>query len=141
MSEGMVNRPIQIARGVLAPATGSGEQSPPGSAATIVIYDSTANTNNLQFNVSIPFTRLMLTIKSSADSGASGVICEGSNDNGAHWETMQTAGSYTAASGLSLFDFAVTMPQARIRYTNSAAVLTAWEMSLIGVIGDRAKTT
>lgn len=137
----IVNRPVQIARGVLTPAAGSGEQSPPGSGATIVIYDSTATNNGLQGNTLIPFTRLMLTIDSSADSAASGVICEGSDDNGAHWRTMQTAGSYTTASGMSLFDFAVTMPQARIRYTNSAAVLTTWEMSLIGVIGDRTKTT
>lgn len=138
----IVNRPVQIARGVLSPAAGSGEQSPPASGATITIYDSTAGQNGLQFNQAVPFTRLMLTIRSSADSAASGVICEGSNDNGAHWEAMQTAGSYvTATAGGTLFDFAVTMPQVRIRYTNSAATLTAWEMSLIGVIGDRAKTT
>lgn len=137
----MVNRPVQIARGVLLPNANSGETAPPASGATITIYDSTANNNGLQGNPSIPFTRLVLTVKSSADGAASGVTCEGSNDNGLHWETMQAASSYTTASGLSTYDFAVTMPQARIKFANSAAVLTVWEMSLIGVIGDRAKTT
>ena len=135
----MENRPVQIARGTFAPLANSGEQSPPGSGATITIYDSTAGQNGLQGNPLIPFTRLVLTVKSSADGGASGVTCEGSNDNGLHWETMVTAGSYLTASGLMTFDFAVNMPQARIKYVNSAAVLTTWEMSLQGVIGDRAK--
>jgi len=137
----IVNRPIQIARGVLTPAAGSGETAPPASGATITIYDSTANNNGLQGNPAIPFTRLVLTVKASADGAASGITCEGSNDNGAHWETMQAAVSYLTASGLMTFDFPVTMPQARIKYVNSAATLTVWEMSLIGVIGDRAKTT
>lgn len=138
MSFGMVNRPVQLARGVLAPAAGSGEQSPPGSGATIVIYDSTANNNGLQGNPSVPFSRMAFTVNSSAASGAGGVICEGSDDNGAHWRSMQTLADYS--TGMTYYDIAVTMPQVRIRYTNSAAVLTTWEMSLIGVIGDRAKT-
>lgn len=136
----IVNRPVQIARGVLSPAAGSGEQAPPASGATITIYDSTSTNNGLQFNQAVPFSRLMLTIKSSADGGASGLTFEGSNDNGAHWETMMTAASYTTAGGLTYYDVPVTMPQVRIKYVNSAATLTVWEMSLIGVIGDRAKT-
>lgn len=136
-----VNRPIQIARGVLSPAAGSGEQSPPGSGATIIIFDSTANANGKQFNTGIPFSRLALTIVSSADSAANGVIVEGSEDNGATWDAMATASQYLTASGLVAFDIFVTAPQVRIRYINSAAVLTTWKMSLVGVIGDRAKGT
>jgi hypothetical protein len=134
-----VNRPVWVARGVLNPAAGSGEQSPPGSGATIVIYDSTANNNGLQFSTNVPFSRLVLSINSSANSAASGVIIEGSEDNGANWDAMQAAQSYVSASGLTQYDILVTSPQVRIRYTNSAAVLTTWRMSLEGIIGDRSK--
>lgn len=141
MSFGMVNRNVPIARGVLNPAAGSGEQSPPGSGATIVIYDSTATSNGLQGNVAVPFARLVLTINSSANDAAPGIFWEGSDDNGLHWDTMNPSDTYTTASGLMVFDRPVTMPQVRIRYTNSANVLTTWRMSLIGIIGDRTKTT
>jgi hypothetical protein len=137
----IVNRTVQIARGVLSPAAGSGEQGPPASGATITIYDSTANNNGLQGNPTIPFSRLVLSINSSADGGASGLTFEGSTDNGATWDTMQTAASYTTASGNQIYDIAVLMPQVRIKYVNSAATLTRWRMSLEGVIGDRTKTT
>ena len=134
-----VNREIPIARGVLNPAAGSGEQSPPGSGATIVIFDSTANTNGLQFATWIPFARLVLSINSSANSGASGVIIEGSEDNGANWDAMQPAQTYLTANGLTQYDILVTSPQVRLRYTNSASVLTTWRMSLLGVMGDRSR--
>lgn len=133
------NRPIWIARGVLVPASGSGEQSPPGNGATIVIYDSTANANALQFNTPVPFSRLVLHIDSSHDSAASGVIIEGSTDNGTTWRAMQAAQTYATASGPTDYDILVTMPQVRLRYTNSAAVLTRWNLSLEGIMGDRSK--
>jgi len=134
-----VNRPIQIARGELSPAAGTGIQSPPASGATITIYDSTANNNGRQGNASVPFSRLVLDIISSADSAASGVTFEGSSDNGTTWDTMQTAQTYLTASGATTYDVLVTYPQVRIKYANSAATLTTWRMSLQGVIGDRAK--
>lgn len=135
------NRPILLARGVLNPATGSGEQSKPGSGSTITIYDSTANSNGLQFGTPVPFTRLMLTIVSSADSNATGVIFEGSEDNGANWDNMATPAQYLTANGMMTFDTGVTAPQVRVRYINSSAVLTTWRMSLTAVNGDRAKLT
>ena len=136
-----VNRPVWIARGVLSPAAGSGEQSPPGSGATITIYDSTAGNNGLQFSTPVPFSRLVLSINSSANSAASGVIVEGSEDNGTNWDAMTAAQTYLTGSGLTAYDIAVTSPQVRIRYTNSASVLTTWRMSLEGIIGDRTKMT
>ena len=136
-----VNRPIWIARGVLVPAAGSGEQAPPGSGATITIFDSTANANALQFNTPVPFSRLVLHIDADANSAASGVIIEGSTNNGATWTTMQAAQTYLTASGPTDYDILVTMPQVRLRYTNTAAVLTRWNMSLEGIMGDRSKGT
>ena len=133
-----VNREILIARGVLAPAAGSGEQAAPGSAATITIYDSTVNSNGLQFSTPLPFSRLVLTILSSNDSGAQGVVVNGSDDNGLHWDLVQIGQSYLAANGLTTFDILVVTPQVQIKYTNSANVLTSWRMSLTGVLGDRA---
>lgn len=136
-----VNRPVWIARGVLAAnaTAGSGEQAPPGSGATITIFDSTANANALQFNRPLPFSRMVLHIDSSHDSAASGVTFEGSTNNGATWTTMQAAQTYTTAAGPTDYDILVTMPQVRIKYANSAAVLTRWNMSLEGIVGDRAK--
>lgn len=137
----MPNRPVQIARGVLSPAAGSGEQSPPGSGATITIYDSTANTNNLQFNPHVPWSRIVLAVNSSHDGAANGVIFEGSEDNGANWDDMVAKQSYATASGLVSYDALVTAPQVRVRYINSANVLTRWRMSLMGITGDRSKGT
>jgi len=134
-----VNRPIVIARGSLSPPAGSGETAPPTSGQTITIFDSTANTNNLQGMTAIPFTRLVLSINSSANSAANGVTFEGSEDNGTNWDTMQAAQTYSTANGLTAYDVFVTSPQVRIKYANSAATLTTWRMSLIGVIGDRTK--
>lgn len=143
----MVNRPIWIARGVLNPTAGSGEQSPPGNAATITIYDSTGGSttgrdpNGAQFFTPVPWSRLVLSIKSSADSGASGVLFEGSEDAGLNWDAMQAGQTYLTANGLTQYDVLVTSPQVRIKYTNSAAVLTTWRMSLEGILGDRSKGT
>ena len=128
----VTNRAVPIARGVLVPASGSGEQAPPGNNATITIFDSTANANSLQFITPLPFERLVLVIDSSHDSGANGVIIEGSTNNGSTWVAMQTAQTYLTANGPTTYDILVVMPQVRLRYTNSAAVLTRWNMSLRG---------
>jgi len=133
-----VNRPVLIARGVLNPAAGSGEQSKPASGATITIFDSTAGGNNLQFFTPLPFARLVLSIISSADGAANGVTFEGSNDNGATWNTMQAAQTYLTANGLTSYDVLVVEPQVRIKYVNSANTLTTWNMSLTGYF-DRSK--
>lgn len=142
-----VNPPIWLARGALAadiPA-GSGVTAPPGSGATITIYDSTGGAaanravNGLQFSPPVPWARLVLHIDSSADSAASGVIIEGSTNGGTTWTAMYAAQTYLTANGPTDYDILVTMPQVRLRYTNSASVLTRWNMSLEGVIGDRSK--
>lgn len=137
----MPNRPVQIAAGDLAaniPA-GSGLQAPPGSGATIVIFDSTLNTPIGQGMSLLPFSRLVLHIDSSADSGASGVVIEGSSNYGRTWRAMQAAQTYLTANGGTDYDILVTMPQVKLSYTNSAAVLTRWNMSLEGILGDRSK--
>lgn len=125
---------------MLAPATGSGEQAAPTSGQTITVFDSTANANAQQFITPLPFARLMLTINSSADSAASGVTFEGSEDNGANWNTMQAAQKYLTANGVTQYDIVVLAPQVRIKYANSASTLTTWQMALIGYF-DRSKGT
>lgn len=132
------SRPITIARGVLSPAAGGPEQSPPASGATITIYDSTKDTpTGLSSPVPLPFSRLVLNIYSSNDSAASGVVFNVSSDGGAHWR-QKSAQTYSAASGLATYDVGTSGVNAiQIQYTNSANTLTAWEMSLEGVIGDR----
>lgn len=132
------NRPITIARGILAPVAGDPEQSPPGSGATITIYDSTLDKpTGIKSKESQPFGRIRLTMYSSHDSAASGVVFNLSEDYGAHWR-QQSAQSYTNAGGVTSYDLnASGAADVQILYTNSANVLTAWEMSLVGIVGDR----
>lgn len=132
------NRPVTIARGILSPAAGGPEQSPPGNGATITIYDSTSDKPaGLANKTPQPFGRLVLRIFSSHDSAASGVVFNVSQDGGAHWR-QQSAQSYTNASGETTFDLLASgAADVQITYQNSANALTAWEMTLIGIIGDR----
>ncbi len=135
----MTNRPVSIARGSLVVPAGSGVTAAPGSGATITIYDSTAQDNGLRPFPHVPWSRLVLSINSSANSGALGVTFEGSEDDGLNWDVMQAGQTYLTANGLTQFDCLVTSPQVRVKYVNSAAVLTTWRMYLEGIVGDRNK--
>lgn len=133
----MVNREVIIRRGRFTVPAGDPEQGPPGSGATITIFDSTANTNGVGRQiVGVPFSRLQFNIYSSHDSAASGVVFQASFDGGVTFRTQSTQ-TYLNANAQTTYDYLMKADHAKITYQNSASVLTAWEYTLVGILGDR----
>lgn len=137
MSEGMINRPVTIRCGKLTVPAGNPEQGPPGSGGVITIYDSALDWNGQQPQATgLPFTRVVLTLFSSHDSAASGLVFANKLD-GVIADTVVSY-TYSAAGGEFTYDYLIRSgSNVLITYTNSANVLTAWRYRLIGVIGDR----
>lgn len=137
MSLLMTNPPVTIRCGKLTVPAGGPEQGPPGNGATITIYDSVLDWNGVGAQApGLPFTRVVLTLFSSHDSGASGLVFANKLD-GVIPDTVVSY-TYSAAGGEFTYDFLVRSgSNLLITYTNSAAALTAWRYRLIGVIGDR----
>jgi len=140
MSVYMVNRPVVITKGKFSP-TGNeagGVIGPPGSGVTITLYDSTKDYAGLNTPPNgPPFSRIVLTLNSSADSAASGLVFAQAED-GINFDTV-SAFTYPTASALQTYDFLVRSPGSpvKITYQNSAAVLTYWRFVLTGILGDR----
>ena len=134
------HEPVVLYRGTTTPKAGSGETAGPGSGATVILYDATATNQSPGYNIRpCQFTRITGDIVSSHDSGALGVIVEMSDD-GTQWDAaVGFPSTYTAASGRLVLDILVTSPFLRIKYTNSAASLTKWQVNILGFLGDRAK--
>lgn len=140
MSEGMLNRPVVIVRGKFTIQAGDGEIAPPGSAATITLWDQVLDSpitslpgTQRKMN---PFSRYVLNIFSSHDSGASGVVFSESQDDGTNYDTISSQ-TYLNANGLTSYDVLSRGGHPKITYTNSASVLTAWRFTLLGILGDR----
>lgn len=130
------NRPVVIARGKFTVAPNDGEQGPPGSGATITIYDQTLDKPAAATQVpQPPFARLKLSIFSSHDSAASGVVFAESQDDGANFDTTSTQ-TYLNANGLTTYYYLMRGGHPKITYQNSASVLTAWRYTLEGIVGD-----
>lgn len=121
---------VCLARGFLLGTSGGGNAAP-GSAATITIFDSTVSTLS-SWRDGLPFNRLQLNIYSSHDSGADGVVFSSSFDRGTNFRTQSTD-TYLNADGATTYDYLVCGGHAKVAYTNSANVLTAWEMELFGI--------
>jgi len=119
-----------ITRGALLGVANSGTEAPPGSSATITIFDSTVAPTEMKSGV--PCNRVQLNIYSSHDSGASGLVFSSSFDNGLNFRT-QASYTYLNANGATTYDYLMKGRHVKIAYTNSANVLTAWEMELWGV--------
>lgn len=138
--EGIVNRPVVIARGKLTINPGDGEVAAPGSGSTITLWDQLLDSPvtslpGVQHSMH-PFSRYQLNILSSADSGASGLVFAESQDDGVNYDTI-SAQTYATANGLTSYDVLARGGHPKITYTNSASVLTSWRFTLIGIIGDR----
>jgi hypothetical protein len=120
---------VLLARGFL---TGTGAYAPPGSGATITIFDSTDSKLSSWLD-GLPFNRITLSVYSSHDSGASGVVFSSSFDRGGNFRS-QSATTYTnATDGARTWDYLIKGGHVKVAWTNSANVLTAWEMELHGV--------
>lgn len=120
---------VLICRGALLGTNGTGTQAPPGSGATITIFDSTSNPS--VFKSGVTFHRVQLNVYSSHDSGASGVVFSSSFDSGTNFRTQETY-TYLTAGGAFTYDYLMRGSHVKVAYTNSANVLTAWEMELYG---------
>jgi len=120
-----------LAKMALSPASGSSTVGPPGSSATITLFDSTTAGALAARSRGLVFEKVILNLLSSHASATDGVIFEVSTDRGANWESLIT---YTNTPGGTLFQRHVVIGASdfRIRYTNSANALTAWRGSLIG---------
>lgn len=120
---------VIIQRGNLT-GTG-GAQAAPGSGATITILD-TSDSGHTAWKDKVPFERIEVNIYSSHDSGASGVVFSSSFDRGSNFRT-QSSQTYLNANGATTYDYLMKGGHVKVAYTNSANVLTAWEMEVVGV--------
>ncbi len=109
---------------------GTGQVAKPGSGLTIVLWDSTSN--NAAAGKGARYKMLVVNITSSADSAANGLTFEESNDGGTTWEVVGTGDSYATANGYVKTYKKVSAPEVRVRYANSANVLTTWRGSVMG---------
>jgi hypothetical protein len=85
----------------------------------------------------VNWKRVIMTSVSSHDSGTNGVSVEASFNDGANWDVLVTY-TDTAAGAPNIHYIAVAVPRWRIRYTNSANVLTTWRGCLAGDEFERA---
>jgi hypothetical protein len=92
--------------------------APPGSGATITVWE--------QQNIPTDVATLALAVRSSHDSAANGVTFEVSFDAGASWDAVQAGSSYVAAGGMVVLTAPRVGTHMRVRYANSANVLTIW---------------
>jgi hypothetical protein len=119
---------VLLVRGFLLGTAGGGN-APPGSGATITILDTPTN---LTLVGGVPFARVELNVYSSHDSGASGVVFSSTFDRGTNYRTQST-NTYLNADGPTTYSYLMRGGGVKIAYTNSANVLTAWEMEVWAV--------
>ncbi len=129
------NRQELLKRWTLTGTAAQGFVPAPGSGATITIWDS--GNNDPSSSRAVRFKRLIYTNSSSADSGASGVVFQESADNGTNWKTIVSY-TDTAVGAPNIRYVSISFPRVRVTYTNSAAVLTEWNGSLVGDEYERA---
>ena len=119
----------------------TGQVAQPGSGATITLWDSGATISGAASQVAnknggTRFKRLIINIESSHVSAANGLQIDETNDDGTNWDNLV---SYTvAATTYTKSVVSVSAPRVRVRYVNSANVLTQWRGSIIGDEYDRA---
>lgn len=130
-----------LARGAITVPAGSGLVAKPGSGATITLWTSqnTANQATGTADTSTPngyrFKRLIINVLTDQNSAASGLVVQESDD-GTNWNTL-TSASVVAGTRTKLY-VSVAAPDVRVQYTNIAAVLGVWQMSILGDEYERA---
>jgi hypothetical protein len=140
MGWGGTGKPVVLYRGVLSAAAGTGQSSAPGNGATVTLWSSNlANPGAGSFYPPMPLKRFGLTILSSHDSAANGVIVEESED-GSVWDSISAIFPqvYTAANGRQFWDIKKTAAHIRFRYINSANPLAKWQASIEGLVDEAA---
>lgn len=119
----------------------NGSVAAPGNGSTITIFDSGTTVAGQQYSsmdaIGVNWKRVIMTSVSSHDSGASGVVFQASFDDGTNWDTIVSY-TDTAAGAPNIHYVALSVPRWRVRYTNSANVLTSWRGNLVGDEFDRS---
>lgn len=118
---------ILITRGV------TGDSSMPGSGATVTLW--TSDSNNQTRNDTPHWKMIIVNIYSSHASAANGLQFDESND-GSTWRNLVSFS--IAATTYTKNMVQVSAQYVRVRYVNSANVLTTWEMSIIGDQDERS---
>lgn len=138
----MEGRQETLARWTFTGTAAQGYIPAPGSGATITIFDSGSRENTqpgatANYTAGRRWKRVIMSSTSSHDSAANGVSFEVSYDNGANWDVLVQY-SDTAVGAPNVHYVSMAAPRWRVRYTNSANVLTAWRGDLIGDEYERA---
>jgi hypothetical protein len=99
----------------------------PGSGATITLWDSGGA--SVGASQGTRYKRVIVNVFASAASAASGLSFQESHDDGTNWDELVAfsilATTYTKNT------VAMSAPRLRVRYTNSASVLTTWRGGVI----------
>lgn len=123
----MDNRREAKANWITGGTAAQGYIAAPGNAATITLWDSNADGRNKSQGTR--YKRVIANIYSSAASGTNGLSFQESADDGANWDELA---SYTvAATTYTKSVVGMSAHRTRVRYTNSAAVLTAFRGGII----------
>jgi hypothetical protein len=123
-----------LARGYFTIAPNdAGVIAAPGSGSTITLWDSGANV--AKADRGCRFKRIIVGIVSSAASAALGLTIDESLDDGLNWDNL--TGFSISANTYTKNYIAVGAPRIRVRYANSANVLTAWRFAIMGDATDR----
>ena len=109
----------------------------PGSGLTIVIFDTTANSTasgaSSSSNFGARYKGLIWNLESSHDSAANGMTIDESDDGGLNWSNVYSHSYVQATDGrFKRTHNTLSAPDFRVRYANSANVLTTWRFSLLG---------
>jgi hypothetical protein len=118
---------------LLATSYGSAAVAAPGSAATITLWSSV--TAGLPATTGARFKRIIVNVIASSASAASGLQFDESVD-GSNWDNLI---SYSVSANTYTKSYvSMAAPFLRVRYVNSANVLTTWRMAVLGDQTERA---
>jgi hypothetical protein len=124
---------VVLATRNLAGDASAGIEAAPGSGATVTLYDSGATDDPKIKPLGAVWKHVCLTIVSSHDSAANGLVLEEHRGDAAGtWDATSFAETYAAANGLWKYYIDPGARRWRLRYTNSANTLTAFRSEVLG---------
>lgn len=118
---------------LLATSYGGAAIAAPGSGSTITLWSSAGNYPSATLGAR--YKRVIVGVYSSAASAGSGLQFDFSVDN-TNWRNYVSFS--VSATTFTMNYVAAAAPFVRVRYVNSASVLTTWEMWVIGDQSERS---
>jgi hypothetical protein len=123
----MDNRREAKANWITGGTAAQGYVAAPGSGSTITLWDS--NADGRMKSQGPRYKRVIVNVYSSHASAASGLSFQESADDGTNWDELV---AYTvSATTYTKSVVAMSSQRIRVRYTNSANVLTAFRGGVI----------